>query len=262
MLTIQQYVRAQSLEEAWTLNQKRSSRVLGGMMWLRMSNGACGTAIDLSGLGLNTVEETDEGFSIGCMTTLRALEQHEALNAATNGAIREALRHIVGVQFRNMATIGGSIFGRYGFSDPLTLLLALDADVELYKGGVVPLRRFIDMPRDRDILVRIHVKKAPRKCVYLSQRPTKTDFPVLTCAVVQTGDGVQAAIGARPGRARLIPDERGLLTAGIPDESARAFADFVAGQLHFEGNMRGSAAYRAHLCRVLLRRACMQLREA
>ena len=52
MFTIKNYVRAQSLEEAWTLNQKRSSRVLGGMLWLKMGRGTVQTAIDLSDLGL------------------------------------------------------------------------------------------------------------------------------------------------------------------------------------------------------------------
>ncbi|MFQ7552525.1 MAG: FAD binding domain-containing protein [Blautia marasmi] len=51
------------------------------------------------------------------------------------GAIRESLRHIVGVQFRNCATVGGSIWGRFGFSDVLTMLLALDTEVELLKAA-------------------------------------------------------------------------------------------------------------------------------
>ena len=56
MFTIKNYVRAQSLEEAWTLNQKRSSRIIGGMLWLKMGRGTVQTAIDLSDLGLDTIE--------------------------------------------------------------------------------------------------------------------------------------------------------------------------------------------------------------
>ena len=97
------------------------------------------TAIDLSGLGLDTITETEEAFVIGCMTPLHALETHKELNAYTNSAIRESVRHIVGVQFRNCATVGGSIFGRFGFSDVLTMFLALDTWVELYKGGCIPI---------------------------------------------------------------------------------------------------------------------------
>ena len=62
MLTIREYKKAESLEEAYTLNQKKSNRVIGGMIWLKMETLNVGTAIDLSGLGLDTIEETDTEF--------------------------------------------------------------------------------------------------------------------------------------------------------------------------------------------------------
>ena len=133
MITIQNYVRAQSLEEAWQLNQSKRNRIIGGMLWVRLGSGSINTAIDLSGLGLNTIEETDEEFSIGAMASLRDLEMHEGLNSYSCGAVRNAVKDIVGVQFRNMATVGGSIWGRFGFSDVLTVFLAMDTYVELYK---------------------------------------------------------------------------------------------------------------------------------
>ena len=73
MITIQNYVRAESLEQAYELNQKKSARILGGMLWLKMAKNTVGTAVDLSGLGLDTIKETGEGFSIGAMVTLRQL---------------------------------------------------------------------------------------------------------------------------------------------------------------------------------------------
>ena len=60
MMTIREYKQAESLEEAWQLNQKKANRVLGGMIWLKMENINVGTAIDLSGLGLDTIEETED----------------------------------------------------------------------------------------------------------------------------------------------------------------------------------------------------------
>ena len=208
MMTIREYKRAESLEEAWQLNQKRPNRVLGGMIWLKMENINVGTAIDLSGLGLDTIEETDEGFSIGAMVTLRQLELHEGLAAYNEGAVRESVRHIVGVQLRNLATVGGSIYSRFGFSDVLTMFLALNASVELYKGGVVPLAEYAQRPYDRDILVRVLVPKENARFVYQSVRNSQTDFPVLTCAAAKLADGsIRAAIGARPGKAVLYTAE-------------------------------------------------------
>ena len=253
MITIQKYVRAQSLEEAWQLNQRGRNRVVGGMLWLRLSRGGVGTAIDLSGLGLDKIEETETEFSIGAMATLRQLEQHEGLNAYTGGAVKNAVKDIVGVQFRNMATVGGSIWGRFGFSDVLTVFLAMDCCVELYKGGIVPLEQFANMKKDSDILVRLIVKKTPGKVVYTAMRNQRTDFPVLTCALSSIGGQPKAVIGARPAKAMVIRDENGLMPDG------KAFAAYVAQNAPTDSNIRGSAAYRTHLVRVLVERAATEL---
>ena len=207
MMTIREYKRAESLEEAWQLNQKKANRILGGMIWLKMETINVGTAIDLSGLGLDTIEETDAGFSIGAMVTLRQLETHPGLEAFTHGAVREALRHIVGVQLRNLATVGGSIYSRFGFSDVLTLFLAMDCSVELYKGGIVPLREYAERPYDRDIVVRLLVRKEAADYCYQSVRNSQTDIPVLTCAAARLQDGsYRFAVGARPLKAVLYEE--------------------------------------------------------
>ena len=253
MITIQKYVRAQSLEEAWQLNQAKRNRIVGGMLWLRLGRGGVGTAIDLSGLGLDKIEETETEFSIGAMVTLRQLEQHAGLNVYCSGAVKNAVKDIVGVQFRNMATIGGSIWGRFGFSDVLTVFLAMDCYVELYKGGTVPLEQFAGMKKDNDILVRLIVKKTPGKVVYTAMRNQRTDFPVLTCALSNIGGVTKAVIGARPAKAMVIRDENGLMPDG------KAFAAYVAQNAPTDSNIRGSAAYRTHLIRVLVERAAKEL---
>lgn len=259
MIKIQKYVRAQSLEEAYQLNQNRRNRVVGGMLWMRLGSGTVNTAIDLCDLGLNTIEETEEQFSIGAMVTLRQIEQHAGLNAYTQGAAAAAVKDIVGVQFRNLATVGGSIWGRFGFSDVLTVFLAMDCFVELYKGGIVPLEQFAARKHDNDILVRLIVKKTPGKFVYQSMRNQRTDFPVITCAAARVGGETRAVIGARPNRAVLIRDEKEMLGQGITETAAEDFADFVAEAVPTGSNLRGSAAYRTHLIRVLTNRGVLTL---
>ena len=145
MFHAKEYVKAESLEQAYELNQKRSNVLAGGMMWLKMSSGNRNTVIDLSGLGLDQIEETEDEFRIGCMCSLRQLELHKGLNQYFGGAFRECTRWIVGTQFRNSATVGGSVFGRFGFSDILTCMMVLDSYVELYKGGTVSLEEFAKM---------------------------------------------------------------------------------------------------------------------
>ena len=258
MMTIREYKRAESLEEAWQLNQKKANRVLGGMIWLKMETIHVGTAIDLSGLGLDTIEETDDSFSIGAMVTLRQLEEHAGLAAYTHGAVKEALRHIVGVQLRNLATVGGSIYSRFGFSDVLTLFLAMDCSVELYKGGVISLREYAERPYDRDILVRLIVKKEKAKFFYQSVRNSQTDIPVLTCAAARLDDGsFRIAIGARPLKAVLF--EFPAQTGASGQDFARKIAYEVQQQIVTGSNMRGSAEYRRHLAGVLTKRAILEL---
>lgn len=262
MITIREYARPATLEEAWQLNQKRPNRVLGGMLWLKMEKISVGTAIDLSALGLDTIEETNTEFAIGAMATLRSLETHAALNAATNGAMREAVRHIVGVQFRNCATVGGSVFGRFGFSDVLTLLLALDARVVLQGAGELSLEEFCARPPFRDILVRVIVPKGAEGTVYLSQRNSATDFPVLTCAIARREGAFRFAIGARPGRARVYLDEKGLLSGRITRDSALAMGEDLSRRVPMGDNLRAGAEYRTKICQALVRRGLLKLEEA
>lgn len=262
-MKIKNYVRPASLEEAYELNQKRTSRLVGGMMWMRLGSGTIQTAVDLSGLGLDTIEETESEFRIGCMATLRQLELHQGLNAYTEGSVREAVRSIVGVQFRNTATAGGSIWGRFGFSDVLTVFLALDTWIELYRGGLIPLKDFAEMKKDKDILVRIIVRKRSQRTVYQSYRNTKTDFPVLTCSVGVWETGGVAAVGARPGRAKIweLPmevcqkiNENNISRSEVEEEASK-----LAKQIPAAGNLRASEEYRSHLAGVLIKRALLDL---
>ena len=264
MITIQNYRKVEDLAEAYELNQKKANRIVGGMMWLRMSKGRVQTAIDLSGLGLDTIEEDVQEFRIGCMTTLRQLELHEGLQKYFGGAVRESVRHIVGTQFRNGATVGGSIFGRFGFSDVLTCFLAMDSYVELYQGGIVPLREFVQMERDRDILVRLIVKKDGRKAVCLSERACSTDFPILVCTVSISEGRVEAAIGARPMKAEavtLAEMAEDQVLAELTEDKIEELAEKAAESFRFGSNMRGSAQYRQHLAYVLVKRGLKKLRK-
>ena len=274
MFYYNQYVRAQSLDEAYELYQKKPNFVLGGMLWLKMKNKTLGTAIDLCDLGLDQIDEDENEFRIGAYATLRQIETHEALNAYTHGAIAESVRHIVGVQFRNVATVGGSIWGRFGVSDVMTIFRALGAKVQLHKAGIMDLDEFAALPRTtRDVLVSVIVPKNAKGVVYLSQRNQSTDFPVLTCAVANRSGRYVAVIGASPYMAEPVWDEEGILdcladaktdgNAALTDNSESnakidKFAGYVAEHIRFGSNIRAGAEYREMICRVLTRRAVTQ----
>ena len=252
MFKAREYKRVESLEEAYELNQKKSNKIVGGMMWLKMSSFQKGTIIDLSGLGLNQIEETENEFQIGCMCTLRQLETNTDLKRYFDGLMREMVRHIVGVQFRNGATVGGSLYGRYGFSDVLTALLVLDTEVELYKAGRISLTEYANMPYDNDILVRIIIKKDGRKAAYVTQRRTETDFPLIAVAAAKKDDTWYTAVGARPARASLVTE--------ADQGSAEELAEKIADQYRYGTNLRGSAEYRKALAQIYIRRLVDEIR--
>ena len=174
--------------------------------------------------------------------------------------VREALRHIVGVQFRNGATLGGSLWRRMGFSDIVALFMAMDSYVELFGGGIVSLEEFVGMKYDKDLLVRLIVKKQPGAFAYQAVRKQRTDLPSLNCAAAKLGDEYRVVVGSRPARAMILRDDQCILANGITEESA-AFAEYAANTVPVSGNMWGSAEYRKALVPVLTRRTLMALGE-
>lgn len=258
MFTIKNYAVVNTLEEAYELNQKKNNVVLGGIGWLKMGERNIQTAIDLSKLGLDTIEEDENSFKIGCMCTLRQLETNESLNSYFNGIIKKSLVHIVGVQFRNCATIGGSLYSRFGFSDILTSLLALDTYVELYKGGIIPLSVYKDMPYDNDILVRVIINKDNRKADYLTQRNSATDIPTLAVAVSNLNGKWNLVIGARPQKATLVEYTKTL--SEIPTkEEVEALINYVMENIKFSSNIRASKEYRMLVAKAFIKRGISQI---
>ena len=245
MAQYKNYVIAQTLDEAYALNAKKSTVIVAGNMWLRMCGMRRQTALDLSALGLDYIKEDEQGFTIGAMTTLRTMETHAALNAAFGGVFARAFEPIVGTQFRNSATVGGSVFSRFGFSDVSTLLLAMGAKVVTHARGEVPLDEFQKEKWDRDILTAIRIEKG-RSAAIESVRLSKTDIPVLVCAASADERGVRVVLGSRPARAVIVAED------AKPEELdyMRMAADVPMGS-----NARASEAYRRKVAPVLMERA-------
>lgn len=135
----------------------------------------------------------------------------------------------------------------------------MDTEVELYRGGVMPLEQFAKMKADQDILLRLIVKKTPGRFIYTAMRNQRTDFPVIACAVSKMKGEYRAVIGARPARGMIIRDEQGILAEGIHAQSAASFARYVSEKTPTGSNLRAGAAYRSHLIRVLVERAIREL---
>jgi len=259
MVSIKEYKTVSSLEEAYSLNQKKGNKIIGGMCWIKMQKQNINVAIDLSNLGLDTIIEDETSFKIGAMTSLRYLETHAGIKNFFGDGIEKSLCHIVGTQFRNCATVGGSIHMRFGFSDILTSLMALNANVELFDKGIIPLKEYAHTPSNNDVLANIILKKENIKMKYMSLRNSYNDLPVLAVAVSENANQYSAVVGARPSKAKIIYDTENILVGEITEEKSISFGKYVANSLDFGSNTRGSAAYRKHLCKVLVKRCILAL---
>lgn len=204
MLRIQNYVQAKTLDEAYELLKKNpKNKILGGMIWLKMEDILIPTAIDLSLLELDQIQEDENEFKIGAMVSLRDLEINEALNNTFNHIFKDALKGIVGVQMRNMATIGGSVYSRFGFSDVVTCLLALECEVELYNVGRMTLEEFVKRPYQNDLLTHIYIKKTNLKSAFVCVRKSATDISTLNGSITKYEDHYKIVIGSRPNIAKV-----------------------------------------------------------
>jgi CO/xanthine dehydrogenase FAD-binding subunit len=160
-------------------------------------------------------------------------------------------------------TIGGTVAGRYPFSDPLAALLALDTRLHFHHHGEMSLEAFLAGQGLKDILVKIIIPKAGQIGAFQSVRRTRTDYAVLNTAVVKTGDEYRIVVGARPGRAVLVPEASDYLRVNVLNAtSAREAGNIAAASLQFGDNPRGSSAYRQAICPVLIARALMEVFHA
>jgi len=261
VFTLNDLVQPEKIETAYQiLTDKRNNAILGGCAFLKMGSKRIGTAIDLSNLKLSYIKETNGFIEIGAMTSLREIETHALLNNYFNAVLPKSVRNIIGVQFRNSVTVGASVYAKYGFSDLITALLALETEVELYKGGRMPLVDFLNKPKGKDILVRLWVKMDACKATYLNLRNSASDYSVLNVAVSKLEDHWTIVVGARPGRATIASKASAALSEGkLSDVKIQEAAQTAAQELSFGTNMRGTAEYRKALCKVLVKRAIMEV---
>lgn len=257
-MEINQLVLARTLEEAYEAVEKRGAKILGGCTWLRMTAKHLDYAVDLSALGLSSIRETGDTFEIGATTTLHSLEIDRLLAKHYGDLFPRALGHIVGIQLRNLSTLGGSLAGRYGFSDVVPLFLALGAELDLYPQGLMDIGDYLAAADQGPHLIRaVRIPARDLPASFQTVRITHADFPILNTAVAFTPSGWRIAVGGRPGRAQLAREAMQVLgTARKPTaaEIAEA-ARLAAAELSFGRDIRADEEYRKRVCPVLVRRA-------
>lgn len=260
MFTLTDIVQPNTLEEAYSiLTKRKNNQILGGTAFLRMGKKRIGTGIELSNLNLDYIKEDDNFIEIGAMTTLRSLETSDIIKNNFK-ILTDSVRDIIGVQFRNVVTVGGSVFSKYGFSDLIVALLCLDTEVETFKCGRISLDEFLNKNYGKDILTKIYINKNNKNAVYKSMRNAKSDYPILNVSVSKLENEFKICIGARPQRAKVAIEASQFLSSNqLNDENIEKAINLIKNDIKFGTNMRASKEYREQISKVLIKRAIMEV---
>ena len=255
-MQIRDYVRAQSLDEAYELLlAKKNNRILGGCTYFNMTHPKIGTGIDLQDLGLDYIKEDGNDIAIGAYTSLREIETSDIIAGAFGTMFKDVLVHLIGVQLRNTITIGGHVSSRFGFSDIIPTLISLDASVVFFKAGEIKLVDYMKEEKPyRDILTEIRIPNNGRKGLVQMMRTSFNDYSIFCLAMTRKDNDWKVVAGVLPGRAKCAWEVMDKMSEGVAKEDAEKWADQIADYFKFGSNTRGSAEYRKDLCRVFARR--------
>jgi len=259
-MDIGRYERPETREKAYALIAEERGLPIAGGVWSRMMVKSVPLAVDLSDLDLRYIRDSGDKVEIGAMATAREAEISPLLAVEYGPLFRDATSHLVGVQLRNIITVGGGVAGKYGFSDINTVLLALGAELHFHGGLRIDMGSFLAAPRDKPFLLeKIAVGKGV-KAAFQSLRVTANDFAVLNACAAYHEGAWRIAVGARPAAARLSAEAaRALGAEGRPSEAAAGRAgEAASAELSFGDDTRGSSTYRRSLSAVLVKRAILE----
>ena len=253
-MKVNEYYRASSLEDAYQkLQASPKNAIVAGGLWMKKMGQSYDSLIDLSKLGLDKISETKDEVIVGSMVSQRDFEDSKIVSFLYAGAPAFAVREVMGVNFRNLATIGGSIMGRYPFSDVITGLLPYDVELEFYPAQKMSLEEYLNYKGKLNaILIAVHIKKGEGKGFFKKVKTTALDFPIVNIAVAKVNKEYRVVVGARPMVAAKSYKAMEYLNNGGKD-FAKA-AELAVEELSFMDNKDASREYRVDLAKVYVRR--------
>ncbi len=260
-----EYELAESVDHAVDLlGSREDAKLLAGghslipLMKLRFARP--GTLVDIGRLAeLTYVRDAGDSLAIGALTRHHDLQRDELLHRHC-----EILSFTAGLvgdpQVRHRGTIGGSVAHGDPASDLPTVLLALDAELAITgpEGErTVPAAEFFrglfeTALGPQDVLTEIRVPKLEGAgWSYVKFHRRAQDWATVGVAAIGNG-GLRVALtnmGPTPLRASAVEDA---LAAG---EDGAAASERAADGTSPPSDTNGSAEYRRHLVKVLVRRA-------
>ena len=257
-MKVNEYYRASSLDDAYRkLQEDPKNVILAGGLWIKKMGQSVNALVDLSTLGLDKISESKDEVVVGSMTTQREFENSPIIRNLFNDSIAFAAREVMGVNFRNLATIGGSIMGRFPFSDVICGLLPYDVSLEFYPEARMSLEEYLNYKgKYNAILVAVHIKKENGKGYFKKVKMTALDFPLINFAVAKVNGKYRIAVGARPSTASLAYKAMEYINvvSNPGKEDFEKAACIASEELTYLDNKDASKEYRLELTKVYVRR--------
>lgn len=263
MLNVEEYLKPRELREAWELaNETKSLYVSGGLMVAQLKS-SVERLIDLKAIGLNEIKEENGYVRVGANVKLSEFANDKTLSKMYGGFFVNFMKDVGSTQIRNMATIGGSVAFRLGWSDVITALMALKAEVEIFNGKIdrMPIEEYISMKREKEIVTAIFLPAEERKIAFEKFSKSAFDIAILNVGVSFKieGDDLKdpvVVVGSRPmisSRSKEV--EKFLVDNSLSDLDGAA--GLLSTSVKVGTDIRASAEYRKALMGSLLKK-CMR----
>ena len=272
------YAAPTSLQEAVGLLEDPEAKILAGghsllpLMKLRLAQPKL--LVDIGRIpGLSYIRSEDGQLAIGAMTTYRDIQlSQEAERAAP--VLVEAVHEVGDPQVRAKGTLAGALAHADPAGDLPAVVLALggtvravgpDGERDIDVDGF-----FVDMLttslQDREIIreVRLRAQPAGSGAAYQKFDQPASHYALTgVCAVISLNGGSIASarigvtgVGTKAYRPTAV--EQALVGKPAEEEAVKAAVQTVADGIDVQGDIHASPEYRAHLARVLTRRAVLQ----
>ncbi len=247
------------------------ARVLAGgtdlVAWLRDDLVEPTRLVDIKHVpGLAAIDEVDGGLRLGALVTFSDVIASDLVRDRVPMLV-EMAHHVASVGIRNRATVAGNLCSAVPSLDAGPALLVLDAEITaIDPGGVttVSAEEWFVGPRQTRLsaggivsAVTVRIPSDDYGAAFLKLgRYAGEDLAQANLAVLITESlGYRVAFGAvapRPVRARAIEQQ----LQGSPIDPARieSAVSRVAAEIAPITDLRATAGYREHMCRIMLRR--------
>jgi carbon-monoxide dehydrogenase medium subunit len=211
--------------------------------------------VDLGAIAeLKGIRQEGDTVVIGAMTPHAEVAKSQVVRAAIP-ALASLADHIGDAQVRNRGTIGGSIANADPAADYPAAIVGLNATVQTNQRTIAADDFFKGMfetaLQDGEIITAVRFPK-PSKAGYAKFPNPASRYAIVGVMVAQTGGQTRVAVtGAAPSVFRLTDAERALAS----NFSAAALENLSVSADDLNSDIHASAEYRAHLVKVMAKRA-------